>query len=206
MKIKSWDITLRDVPSTTSNGRSGAFDGNTVQATENDEFFTTDTEAFLIFNLLDSSFHPTSATITLHNRTDDSVVNEDVDVIDGTIAYEMRQEVIKHAGHWQAQLVYEQDKDGVPEKYTSKVVKFNVSGHLLDNKEPSLFLIENWSNFMLTTEETLDDIRATLSALDPNDTSGELQQIKDDISRIETDLANITPSNYDQAIQQISDE
>ena len=52
----------------------------------------------------------------------------------------------------------------------------------------------------------VDNIRATLSALDPNDTSGELQQIKDDIAQIETDLANITPGNYDQEIQQINDE
>lgn len=156
MKIKSWDITLRDVPGTISNSRLGAFDGNTVQATENDEFYTTDTEAFLIFNLLDEDFNPTSATITLHNRTDGSVVNEDVDVIDGTIAYEMREEVIEHAGGWQAQLVYEQDKGGVPEKYTSKVVGFNVAGHLLDTKEPTLVVIENWNNFVLTAEGTME--------------------------------------------------
>ena len=156
MKIKSWDITLRDVPSTISNSRLGAFDGNTVQATENDEFYTTDTEAFLIFNLLDRDFHPTSATITLHNRTDGSVVNEDVDVIDGAIAYEMREEVIEHAGGWQAQLVYELDKGGVPEKYTSKVVGFNVAGHLLGTKEPALVAIKNWDNFVLTAERTME--------------------------------------------------
>ena len=157
MKIKSWDITLRDLPSTISNSQLGAFDGNTVRPTENDEFYTTDTEAFLIFNLLDEDFHPTSATITLHNRTDGSVVNEDVDVIDGTITYEMRHEVIEHAGAWQAQLVYEQDKGGVAEKYTSKVVGFNVAGHLLDTKEPALVVIENWNNFVLSAESLIED-------------------------------------------------
>ena len=157
MKIKSWDITLRDVPGTTSNGRSGAFDGNTVQATENDEFYTTDTEAFLIFNLLDEDFRTKSATITLYNRTDGSVVNEDVPVASGVIEYEMRHEVIEHAGAWQAQLVYEQDKDGVPEKYTSKVVSFGVSGHLLDTKLPALVIIENWDNFLLSAESLIED-------------------------------------------------
>lgn len=162
MKIKLWDITLRGVPSAISNSRLGAFEGNTVRPTENDEFFTTDTEAFLIFNLLDEDFHPTSATITLHNRTDGSVVNEDVDVIDGVIEYEMRHEVIEHAGVWQAQLVYEQDKDGVPEKYTSKVVSFGVSGHLLDTKEPALVVIENWNNFVLSAESLIEDWEAQL--------------------------------------------
>ena len=54
------------------------------------------------------------------------------------------------------QLVYEQDKDGVPEKYTSQVVGFNVIGHLLDTKEPTLVMIENWNNFVLTAEGTME--------------------------------------------------
>ena len=144
MKIKSWNVTVIDNP-------------NTAMISENDEFYTTDTEAFLVFDLQDEDFHPTRATITLHNRTDGSVVNEDIPVVSGVIKYEMRHEVIKHAGVWRAQLVYEQDKDGVLEKYTSKVVSFGVSGHLLkDAKEPPLFLIENWNNFVLIAESLIE--------------------------------------------------
>ena len=144
MKRKKWNMTIVDNP-------------NTATMSESDEFYTTDTEAFLVFELKDKNLNPTSATITLHNRTDGSVVNEDIPVANGVIEYEMRHEVIKHAGTWQVQLVYEQDKDGVPEKYTSKVVGFIVSGHLLDNKEPPLFLIENWNNFLLSAESLLEN-------------------------------------------------
>ena len=149
---------------------------NMAVISESDEFYTTDTEAFLVFELKDKNFNPTKATITLHNRTDGSVVNEDVPVKRGVIEYEMRHEVIEHAGGWQAQLVYELDKYGVPEKYTSKIVSFAVSGHLLDNKEPALVVIENWNNFVLSAENLIEDWET------------QLQKFLEELSRGESEI------------------
>lgn len=152
MKRKVWDITVKDNP-------------NRVVMGENDEFYTTDTEAFLVFNLQDEDFHPQSAMITLENRNDGSLKSEEVEVTDGDIQWEMPERYIEHSGNWQAQLVYEQMKGGVPEKYTSGVMTFTVNSHIKDKKKPSLVEIENWEKFiaegteLIETWEDMEDLR-----------------------------------------------
>ena len=65
MKKKTWDVTVKDNP-------------NKVVMGENDDFYTSDTEAYLIFNLQDKFFRPRTATLTLENMNDGSVKNETV--------------------------------------------------------------------------------------------------------------------------------
>ena len=150
MKKKVWDITVKDNP-------------NRVVMGENDEFYTTDTEAYLVFNLQDKDFSPPSAVLTLENRNDGSLKNETVDVVDGLIEWEMPQRYIEHFGNWQGQLVYEDTKDGQPELYTSATFTFVVNAHIGDKKKPSLVEIENWEKFIREgTEliETWEDLEA----------------------------------------------
>ena len=150
MKRKVWDITVKDNP-------------NRVVMGENDDFYTTDTEAFLVFNLQDKDFMPQSAMITLENRNDGSLKSEEVEVVGSNITWEMPERYIEHSGNWQAQLVYEQMKGEVPEKYTSGVMAFTVKSHIQDKKRPSLVEIENWEKFIREgTEliETWEDLEA----------------------------------------------
>ena len=132
---------------------------------ENDEFYTTDTEAYLVFNLQDEDFYPQSAALTLENRNDGSLKTETVDVIDGLIEWEMPQRYIEHFGNWQGQLIYEDIKDGQPELYTSGTFSFVVNPNIGDNKRPSLVEIENWEKFirdgteLIETWEDLDALR-----------------------------------------------
>ena len=152
MKRKVWDITVKDNP-------------NRVVMGENDDFYTTDTEAFLVFNLQDKDFNPQSAMLTLENRNDGSLKSEEVSVVGDNITWEMPERYIEHSGNWQAQLVYEQMKGDVPEKYTSGVMAFTVNSHIKDKKRPSLVEIETWEKFiaegteLIETWEDLDALR-----------------------------------------------
>ena len=152
MKKKVWDITVKDNP-------------NRVVMGENDDFYTTDTEAYLIFILGDTNFNPSSALLTLENRNDGSLKSEEVDVVHGKIEWEMPQRYIEHSGNWQGQLVYEDTKDGQPESYTSATFTFVVNAHIGDKKRPSLVEIENWEKFiregteLIKAWEDLDALR-----------------------------------------------
>lgn len=124
--------------------------GNKEVTQEKDvKFYTTDTDAWLVLKLSDNGLAPETAEITLYNIDDRSVVNESVSVNDNRINYYVRPEIIEHAGNWQAQLVFE-----VGEKeYTSKIIKFNVQGHIMDGKEPSLEVIETFSRAKMFIQE-----------------------------------------------------
>lgn len=152
MKRKVWNITVKDNP-------------NRVVMGENDEFYTTDTEAYLVFELGDKNFNPATAVLTLENRNDGSLKNETVGVVDGLIEWEMPERYIEHFGNWQGQLVYEDTKDGQPESYTSAAFTFVVNAHIGDKKRPSLVEIENWEKFiregteLIETWEDMEDLR-----------------------------------------------
>ena len=142
MKRKVWELTVLDNPNRAVGG-------------ESDIFYTTDTEAFLIFRLTDEDFNPATATLTLVNTSDKSVISESVPVIDKEIEWEMFEDAIAHSGNWQAQLVYTQEKDGKAEHYTSQVVQFDIQSHLLTGRQPSLVAIEDWNTFMSTAQDLL---------------------------------------------------
>ena len=143
MKKKVWELTVLDNPNRAVGG-------------ESDVFYTTDTEAFLIFRLTDEDFNPATATLTLVNTSDKSVISETVPVIDKEIEWEMTEEAIVHSGNWQAQLVYTQEKAGKAEHYTSQVVQFDVQSHLMTGRQPALVAIEDWNTFMATAQDLLD--------------------------------------------------
>lgn len=125
-----------------------------VKLNKNVEFYTTDTDAWLGFKLTDPGFNPEEVTITLFNNKDGSVVSESVEMIGNRVNYHMRPEIIEHAGSWRLQLIFEDDK----EFYTSGIISFNVHGHIMDNEEPALKIINNWNTFMRQAKKFMEGI------------------------------------------------
>lgn len=133
---------------------------NVIQVKDTD-FYTTDTDAWLIFKLSDNGLNPEKATITLINSNDKSVVSESIEVEDNTVKYHMRSEIISHGGQWKLQLIFDEDIND----YTSAIINFKVHGHIMDNKEPALEIIDNWNTFMQQAEDFMIDMDDQLHEL-----------------------------------------
>lgn len=129
-----------------------AFD-KTSETIRDDTFYTTDTEAYLVFELIDEDFTPDSATVTVYNIYGKATINASVEVADGIVRYEIPEEAIGHPGGWRTQVIFTKDN----EDYTTKIIEFDVGGHLLDNKKPAIVDIENWNTFIAHAEELIDD-------------------------------------------------
>ena len=138
MKQKHWKVSVFD---------------KTSETIRDDTFYTTDTEAYLVFELIDEDFTPDSATVTVYNIYGKATINENVEVVDGTVQYEIPEEAIGHPGGWRTQVIYTKDN----EDYTTKIIEFDVGGHLLDNKKPAIVDIENWNSFIAHAGELIDD-------------------------------------------------
>lgn len=137
MKQKHWKVSVFN---------------KTSETIRDDTFYTTDTEAYLIFELTDGDFTPDSATVTVYNVYGKATINASVEVADGIVQYEIPEEAIGHPGGWRTQVVYTKDN----EDYTTKIIAFDVGGHLLDNKKPAIVDIENWNSFMAAARDWLN--------------------------------------------------
>ena len=138
MKQKHWQVSVFD---------------KTIETIKNDTFYTTDTEAYLIFELIDEDFTPDSATVTVYNVYGKATINANVEVADGIVSYEMPVDAIGHPGGWRTQVIYTKDN----EDYTTGIIEFEVGGHLLDNKKPAIVDIENWNSFISHARDLIDD-------------------------------------------------
>src|SRR5699024_2555934 len=65
----------------------------------------------------------------------------------------MPEDAIGHPGGWRTQVIFTEDG----EDYTTKIIEFDVGGHLLDNKKPAIVDIENWNSFIKHAGELIDD-------------------------------------------------
>ena len=138
MKKKHWKVTVFD---------------KTSETVRDDTLYTTDTEVYLVFELMDKNFKPDSVMVTIYNIYGTATINESVDIVGGIVNYEMPEEAIGHQGGWRAQLVFTKDN----EDYTTTVIEFDVDGHLLDNNKPTIVYIENWNSFIKHGENLVDD-------------------------------------------------
>ena len=86
MKQKRWQVSVFD---------------KTSKTIKDDTFYTTDTEAYLIFELIDENFTPDTATVTVYNVNGKATINVDVEVVGGIVRYEIPVEAIGHNGVWQ---------------------------------------------------------------------------------------------------------
>ena len=121
MKQKHWKVSVFN---------------KTSDTVRNDTFYTSDTKAYLVFELTDEDFKPDSATVTVYNIYGKATINASVEIADGIVRYEMPVDAIGHPGGWRTQVIYTKDN----EDYTTKIIEFDVGGHLLDNKKPAIVL------------------------------------------------------------------
>lgn len=150
MKRKVWEVQVKD-------------NSNQIVLGENDDFYTTDTEAFLVFELADENFSPTAATLTLENRRNNMLDRTKVPVKNGLIEWEMTEKYIGHSGTWYVQLEYELMKGSVLEKYTSAPMIFNVNPHLADRDKPSVTKVDNWRTFMEEASGVIERVQARIN-------------------------------------------
>ena len=83
MKQKHWQVSVFE---------------KTIEIIKDDLFYTTDTEAFLVFELIDEDFKPDSAMVTVYNIYGTAIINVSVEVADGIARYEMPNKAIRHRG------------------------------------------------------------------------------------------------------------
>lgn len=151
-KIKQWSVSV--------------LGEKKLNQTINVPFWTPDTGAVLIFKLTDSNLQPESATVTMLNKDDGSTVSEQWDVVDNELTFPLTNEdrnIAQHPGHWDVQLVYENNKD-----YATQWISFKIGGSVIGDKEPKLELIESYRvlekqmlDFMKRYDERLDNIITT---------------------------------------------
>src|SRR5699024_6157361 len=108
---------------------------------------------YLVFELIDEDFTPDTATVTVYNVYGKATINASAEIADGIVRYEIPEDAIGHPGGWRTQVIFTEDS----EDYTTKIIEFDVGGHLLDNKKPAIVDIENWNSFMKHAGELIDD-------------------------------------------------
>lgn len=104
---------------------------------QNDEFWTSDTEAYLNFKVSTQEFIIDTAKINLHNKDDGTLVQRDMTKENNEAQYELPQEIIAHYGKWNAQVVFISGT----EHYTSPMVDFEVKRTLGDGAPEKLDII-----------------------------------------------------------------
>ena len=157
MKQKHWQVS--------------AFE-KTSETIRDDTFYTTDTKAYLIFELIDEDFTPDSAIVTVYNIYGKATINANVEVTGGIVQYKMPVDAIGHPGGWRTQVIFIEDG----EDHTTTVIEFDVEGHLLDNKKPTIVDIENWNSFMKHAGELIDDWKQLEEIRQTNEQQRELAE------------------------------
>lgn len=130
-----------------------------------DDFYTTDTDTWLEFSLVDTTLIPEAMSISLVNIDDGSVINEVVTLTKTkTILFRLDPDIIVHAGTWQGQIVFEAGG----EMYTSSRFSFGIKSSIMDNKVPQLIKIANINHVNNMMDEFLDIIVNAREQVDEN--------------------------------------
>ena len=142
-KNKTWEITLTDNARLVAN-----------EPIENSIVYTTDTEAYLNFRVIDSGFEFNSATIAMLNKDDGSIVERSMTKEDDTAVYEIESDIIPHFGLWQAQVLFKQDE----EIFTSTPVTFVIERYMMSEQPPKLEDVTNWKDLYENATETINEL------------------------------------------------
>lgn len=169
-KNKTWEITL------TNNSRLIA-----NEPIENAIVYTTDTEAYLNFRVIDSGFEFDSATIAMLNKDDGSIVERSMVKEDDTAVYEIESDIIPHFGLWQAQVLFQQGE----EIFTSNPVTLTIERYMMSEQPPRLEDVASWQRLYDNAVETIQ----------------ELTKINDDLNTdVSQAITDLTTTN--QAVQE----
>lgn len=138
MKIKRWDVSV--------------LESKKVDQRHDADFFTTDTDAWVELNLVDSAIQPTTATVIAYNQEDHSLVEEVISVVDNLISFPLYngdRSLIEHYGGWVIRAIFNYDG----KKYTTRDVGVYVNSTEFDNIPSRLEIVENWNKIELEFEE-----------------------------------------------------
>ena len=137
-------------------------DNKSINQTEDANFFTSDTEAFINVRPMDIDFKFESAKIMMVNHEDGSIVTRamQVDPELRVANYEIEADLMLHYGEWSAQVLF----SASGETFTSDVLKFEIKRHLTDQAQPKLEDIESYTEFMKKASQELINIRNEVEA------------------------------------------
>lgn len=172
---------------------------------EDMEFFTSDTKAEIVVKLTDQQMKPTSATVTVFNKDDKSLVSEVHPVEGGKVSFPMfttGRNVIEHGGQWSVQVVF--DYQGG--KYTSRMIPFNVMGSLLDDSEASLEIIENITNLVLQLEQHVRDAKAKIKEVDDKLKVAEAEREVQEVERVLSELSRIEAEGLREVAEDVRED
>ena len=135
-------------------------DNKSINQTEDANFFTSDTEAFINVRPMDIDFNFESAKIMMVNHEDGSIVTRQMQVdTELRIAnYEIEADLMPHYGEWSAQVLF----NSSGETFTSDVLRFKIKRHLTDQAQPKLEDIESYTEFMKKASQELKNIQAKI--------------------------------------------
>lgn len=151
-------IPIRIDPFTTSD-RSGLIKTNK-------KFYTTDTDAWLHFEIAGMSSSVGEYSLALTNRSDGSVFQRRGELEANEFYYKLNteesdQNEVKHAGKWIGQ-VYVTLANG---NSTAARFEFSIEGHLLDGREARVIIIQDFNTLMTQLNDLKDELNVDVTAL-----------------------------------------
>lgn len=156
-------------------------------------FYTSDTELWLGFELLETELIFDSAEILLLNKDDRSFIVKSVKQEQGKYWYELESDIIAHHGEWLGQLLFNKDE----EAFTSKKFGFRIENDLSNDRPPQLTEVNNWKNLRNIADGLIDDLRVELESLvkkeleienaETTRQNAEQQRVEAEILRVERD-------------------
>lgn len=127
--------------------------GMTSTANTRQSFYTTDTDAWITFEIEKMDAPNGEYSLVLYNKSDGSIFQRTGDIVSGAAYYKIEEEEIKHAGDWVGQVVVTL----VNGKTTTSRFSFNVAGHLLDGKDVRQIVIQDFETLMKQLNGLKDD-------------------------------------------------
>lgn len=127
--------------------------GMTSTANTRRSFYTTDTDAWVVFEIENMEAPNGEYSLVLYNKSDGSIFQRTGDIVSGAAYYKIEEEEIKHAGDWVGQVVITLANG----KTTTSRFSFNVAGHLLDGKDVRQIVIQDFETLMKQLNGLKDD-------------------------------------------------
>lgn len=138
--------------------------GMASTANTRQSFYTTDTDAWVVFEIENMDAPNGEYSLVLYNKSDGSIFQRTGDIISGAAYYKIEEEEIKHAGDWVGQVVITL----VNGKTTTSRFSFNVAGHLLDGKDVRQIVIQDFETLMKQLEELKNSADIDINVLKSN--------------------------------------
>lgn len=156
-KNKTWAVYLFN--------QNAEFDKSGSEQIQSNNFYTSDTEAYLNFTT-NEGFEFDSATIAILNKDSGSIFERPMVKEDNTAVYKIESDVIQHFGLCQAQVLFKKGE----EIFTSMPVTFDIERYMMADRPTRVEDVISWKTLYENATETI---------LQFNDVIKELSEEKD---------------------------